>query len=124
MKTVLLILLFFVVLSSGISIFCKEVRYRDPFIPLVGMDRGEEESTIDSSAKDLRPLEPLDIDVQGIVFGKDMRQVIIDGEVYREGDSLRGKDAKVLKINKDGVSVFYSGIVQEETVSRKQEEKK
>jgi hypothetical protein len=45
--------------------------------------------------------------VQGIIWGGIFPQAIVNNTVVKEGDTIAG--ARVIKINKDRVTVFFSG---------------
>lgn len=79
---------------------------RDPFespfelmaVPLVE-EEIEEESTIKQGLSNLK--------VQGMVWGTDMPQVIINDTVLRVGEVIQG--AEILSIRKEGVYVLHEG---------------
>ncbi|MDD5070166.1 MAG: hypothetical protein PHV17_05500 [Candidatus Omnitrophica bacterium] len=51
----------------------------------------------------------LEVSVEGVLWGTDVPMAIIDGEVYKVGDTLLNVDAKVFSIEDNRVSLFYSG---------------
>lgn len=53
------------------------------------------------------PVVPPDITVQALVAGGPFPQVMIDGRIWRVGDTV--KDAIISQINKDGIEVLYKG---------------
>lgn len=68
-------------------------------------------------------VEPPAINIEGALWGSDMPQAIIDGEVYKVGDTLKSVDAKIYKIEKNKVFIFYEGRLFEMKVSSKKEAK-
>ena len=48
-----------------------------------------------------------DFNVEGYVWGSSIPQAIIEGGVYSEGDMVKG--AKIVKIDKTGITLFYNG---------------
>jgi type II secretory pathway component PulC len=64
-------------------------------------------------------IEPLpEINIQGIVWGTDTPQAVIDGEVYRVGDNLKVAGAKITEISKDGVEISYFGNIYKLKIER------
>jgi len=51
----------------------------------------------------------LEIPIQGIVWGTDLPQVIIDGKVYIVGDKIEDYEADILDIKKDKIIVLFQG---------------
>jgi len=47
-----------------------------------------------------------DLQVQGIIWGTDIPQAIINNKVVKVGDTIAG-GVRIVEINKDGVSVFF-----------------
>lgn len=64
---------------------------------------------LEEKAKEEKPLgsSPSHLKVQGMVWGTDRPQVIINGKVLRVGGIIKG--AKILAIRKEGVYVLYKG---------------
>lgn len=50
-----------------------------------------------------------DLSVQGVFWGIRIPQVIINGQVYREKDTIMGKDAEIVEIKENTVSILYQG---------------
>lgn len=63
---------------------------------------------------------PPQISVEGVLWGNDSPQTIIDGDVYKVGDTLKRVDAKVYKIEKNKVFIFYSGRLFEMGINKKE----
>lgn len=61
-----------------------------------------------------------ELNVEGIIWGTGMPQAVIDGEVYRIGDTLKGSPGKIVAINKEGVSVSYLERVYTLKIKKKQ----
>ena len=97
-------------------------RYKDPFEPLLPQEEevkakggGYEEITSEIDTT----LPPMAI--QGILWGGDFLQVIIDGEVYRVGDKLKNIDAEVFRIEKGVVFISYGEKIYKMKVGKKEE---
>jgi type II secretory pathway component PulC len=117
MKKIALIMLLcmaFVNISYGQEATSNE----DPFEQLVPKELTSGTETTSEKTEVQAPA----LTVEGILWGTSMPQVIINGEVYKTGDSLKNMDGKVYKIEKDSVFVFYSGRLFEMSVSKKKEE--
>ena len=75
----------------------SQSKYKDPFEPLLPREikeKGERQEKVTSPIEDSLP----PMVVQGILWGSDSPQVIIDGEVYKSGNKLKNIDAQVFKI--------------------------
>ena len=100
-----------------------------PFVLSAQEDSDPFESTLpktDSSTGPTtpnKPLAPPPITVEGALWDTDSPQAIIDGEVYKVGDTLKNVDGKIYKIEKNTVSVFYEGKLYDIKVSGKKEAK-
>ena len=120
MKAVLCLSVIFHMLQP--AALCLDESYRDPFIPpivekpLPGSGEYSEDTT---TIEDYR--EPLGIVVEGIVWSADSQQVIIDGEVYKKGDTIKSIDAKIIEIDKEGVSILLENTIYNEKVTKKEE---
>ncbi len=105
--------LFFFWFALNLFVFSQEEDFRDPLTSLLPQDESViEEGEIAVEEK----REPLEITLQGVIWNTKMPQVIIDGKVYIEGDTIQGIDGKILKINDGIVSIFYDGAVYEERI--------
>lgn len=76
---------------------------RDPFEPLV--IEKKEEIAKEAPKEVIKPLPPLQ--VQGLLWGGDFPQAIINNKVVKVGDSLG--EVKITAISKEGVTVFFAG---------------
>ncbi len=98
MKLSVKIILLSVFLMLPLGLYA-ESEYKDPFVPLLPIEEvlpmkqgvGEEEG--------------LYVVIEGVLWGTDTPQVIIDGEVYKVGDTLKNEEAKVFKIDKNTVFI-------------------
>ena len=68
-------------------------------------------------------VQPPAISIEGALWDTEMPQAIIDGDVYKVGDTLKNIDAKVYKIEKNRVFIFYEGRLYEMKVTGKKEAK-
>lgn len=59
--------------------------------------------------------------LQGVVWGGDFPQAIIDGEVYKVGDNIKGLNAKIFKIEKNIVFIFYGERIYKLKIKKKGE---
>jgi len=64
----------------------------------------------------------LDVSVEGILWGGSVPQAIINGDVYREGDTLKTLDARILKIQDGVLNILYGGKVFLVTTTKKEEQ--
>jgi len=94
-----------ILVSSGLLSFSySQSEYKDPFEPVLPHEvKAEEEGQEKITSKTEEAL--LSIVVQGILWGGDFPQVIIDGGVYKSGDRLKDVDAQVFKIEKGTVFI-------------------
>lgn len=83
----------------------KAAGLRDPF----------EGPTVKKSGDDERAAEPKvsrvpppDLIVQGLIWGGDIPQAIINNKVVKVGDTIQG--VKIITITKDGVTVLFEGM--------------
>ncbi len=88
--------------------------YRDPFESLL-----PKEVSRGKRFQEVEDLEPLDVVVQGVLWGSPMPQVIIDGDVYKVGDKLNSlQDASVLRITNNVVFITYGDKIHKMTVKK------
>jgi len=117
MKKVFTLILVFLV-SSSLSY--PQSRYKDPFESLLPEKVKEEEKIQEEIIGGTE--EPLpSMAVQGILWGSDLPQVIIDGEVYKVGDRLKDIDAQVFKIEKGVVFISYGEKIYRMEIGKKEE---
>ena len=117
-KMIVVFILMIVVL--GIKVYPQEGYSRDPFLPLIPMEAGEE---IDGEGGIKVTLPPLKL--EGVLWGGNFAQVIIDGQVYKVGDSLKDIEAKVFRIEKNTVFISFKNKIYELTTNKvKKEENK
>jgi len=84
----------------------------DPFEPVIPI----EETTEAQDKYEFRgqkEIQPPEVVIEGVLWGKTIPQAIIDGEVYKKGDTLKSVDAKIVKIEKNIVFISYQGKVFE-----------
>jgi len=63
--------------------------------------------TVSSEVPQPEDITPPSVEIQGIIWGGDVPQAIIDNTVVRPGDTVQG-DIRIISINKEGVAVFYN----------------
>ena len=112
----LFIILFLFISLAESEVFSQKKPYRDPFKPPFIKSTNKVNKEIVTANN--MPKEPLDVTVEGIITSSYLKQAIIDGEVYKVGDTLEDKDAKIVKIDKGVVSIMYNGIMYEEIVKK------
>lgn len=99
--------LFFVMfMAAPVVIFAYE--FEDPFIPMLPKEKPKPIESIVQAAK--RPIIPETINppsviIQGVLWGTDKPMTIIDGRIYQVGETIRGTDAKIHKIDNNQVIV-------------------
>lgn len=107
--------------------------YRDPFEPLLPVEVDEEvqleelraqererekrEEIIEATGKAI-----FSISVEGILWGGDLPQVIIDGEVYKPGDNIKDLDAQIFKIEKSTVFISCGEKIYRVKIGKNKEE--
>ncbi len=65
----------------------------------------------------------LDLEVEGIILSDNLKHAIIDGHLYKEGDIVENKDAKIVKIDKGRIFLMFSGVLYEVPIGKNIEEK-
>jgi hypothetical protein len=96
--------------GPAVAIDVPQVEYtvsnlRDPFEPEPVKEEDDEEED-----KTLLPVPPSPLpylDIQGIVWGSELPQAIINNKVVKIGDVV--EDVRVVDISKKGITVFYNG---------------
>jgi len=117
MKKISILILVSLVFSS---FSYPQSKYKDPFESLLPQEVEDEIVELDVVVSDTdNPLPPMAI--EGILWGGDFLQVIIDGEVYRTGDKLKNIDAQVFKVEKGGVFISYKEKIYRMKVGKKEE---
>ena len=88
--------------------------YRNPFESILPK---EEEKTTEVSQKKAQPLEVV---IQGVLWGSFLPQAIIDNEVYKVGDKLKNvEDAFLLRITNNIVFIVQGDKVHKMLVGKK-----
>lgn len=87
--------------------------YRDPFESVLP----KEEPRAARREPERREL-PDWVVVEGVIWGSERPQVIISGQVYSVGDSIRNLDAAVTEIKKNVVFIAYDDRVFRRTTRR------
>ncbi len=91
--------------------------YKDPFESL--LPKEVDESGAAGKLSGQAELGPPDITIEGILWGTDEPQAIIDGDVYSVGDTLQGVEAKVFKIKENIVFISYGEKIYEMSTKTK-----
>ena len=103
------------------SAFSQDKRYRDPFkAPFKILSNVIARRKVSVNKNVYIHKEPLNVTIDGIVVSDYLKQVIIGGKIYRVGDTIKGKDAKIVNIdpNKGEVSIIYNGMIYKEAVKQ------
>ena len=111
MKKVLF-LLFFVLAVGNVSLLAQAIETKDPFVPLLPEEKHskKKESAYENNMALNIPREELSVNLEGVIWGRNIiPQAIIDGEIYKAGDKIKGTDAVVKEIKENKVSVFFDG---------------
>lgn len=77
---------------------------RDPFQKDIPQERSVKQEAQPSETKQSQPPA---LTVQGLIWGGNFPQAIINNKVVKTGDSIEG--ARILSIDKEGITVFYDG---------------
>ena len=112
-----MIILYFVIISflTAMPSFAED-DYRDPFTPLIHKPvPGDGDSAY---SRDVASFESFDLILEGVMWGEDVRHAIINGDLYKEGDTIKDTDAKIIRIKKDVVSIYYEGVVYERSIEK------
>ena len=102
-KNVVILVLTFLFFTN---ISYPQSQYRDPFGPLLPQ-KEVESMEVDLDAADVIEEAFPSMILQGVVWGGNFPQVIIDGEVYKVGDGVKGLDAQIFKIEENTAFIFY-----------------
>jgi len=84
----------------------------DPFEPLIPIEEAAGDQSGYAFGEE-QEIQPPPVVVEGVLWGRTTPQTIIDGEVYKSGDTLKTVDAKILKIEKNIVFISHKGKVFE-----------
>jgi type II secretory pathway component PulC len=100
-------------IGSAINIWAQQSAKDDPFTSLLpAQEKGGQ--------KNPAAVSPPQVKIEGVLWDSDMPQVIIDGDVYKVGDTLKRVKAKVYKIERNKVFIFYSGRLFEMGIGKKE----
>jgi len=80
----------------------RAAELRDPFISIL-----QKEDLSQANKSPETEIPPPKLDIQGIIWGDGPNRAIVNNKVVTEGDNIEG--AKVIKIDKDGIIILYSG---------------
>ena len=104
-----------------VGVSYPQSQYKNPFGPLLPQEEVVP-TEIDAGAVEEATREPLpSMVLQGVVWGGDFSQAIIDGEVYKVGDKLKGSEAQVFKIEKNVVFIFCGEKIYKLKIEKKGE---
>ena len=110
----MMVKIFFLIIGTLVflaTLYAAEEDYRDPFESLIPMEvEGEQEGLTPEKKEASLP----SLNVQGVLWGTDSPQTIIEGEVYKVGDEIEGvKNAQVFRIEKNTVFISYKNKIYE-----------
>ena len=111
MRTLALVIICFMFLLPLVVV--SQSYYRNPFESLLP----KEEKPVDTAKKKKAP-ETLPVTVEGVLWDSTMPQTIIDGEVYKVGDTLKKVDAKVFRIDKNIVYLTKEDKIYKKAVGK------
>ena len=80
--------------------------YRDPFASLL-LEPLLFEEEVETAEEEKEEVGPPLVTIEGILWGTVKPLAIIDGEVYKAGDKIKDIDAKIFKIEKKAVFIYY-----------------
>lgn len=83
---------------------------KDPFVPSFpapAVEEAAEEAFVGAPPR--AALDTSAFNVTGLVWGTLAPKAIIDGDVYGIGDVIRGKEAKIVQIDKEGILFEFQG---------------
>ena len=115
-KGVFIFLFLFLFLVSGVYI--QDARCKDPFNPLLPPKKIDSLGVPRTEGKVKERAVLPSLKVEGILWGGELPQTIINGEVYEVGDTLKDADAVILKIKKNNVLIFYEKQIYDVEISR------
>lgn len=82
---------------------------RNPFANLLPEKTPPRPATLRDGDFDAENISLDDLIVQGVFWDTKTPQVIINGKVYREKDTIAEKNAEIIEIKKNTVSILYQG---------------
>lgn len=98
--------IFFVIASVSLGVLAEGALSNasqeeiNPFLPKLPQ---EEKVVVEEEPEP----EFLKVAVQGVIWDTDTPQAIIDGEVYKLGEALKGEQGEIVDIDKEGVTIKY-----------------
>jgi type II secretory pathway component PulC len=97
----------FSLLTASLLVFGYE--FEDPFVPMLPKPKiegviQEVDPVVVSLPQEI--IQAPDVNIQGILLGTERPMVIINRGIYKNGDFIKGTDAKIHKIDKDGVTII------------------
>jgi len=104
------ICIFLVMIGIPLLIYSQE---RNPFEPFLPQERREERVQPESVPVSFTPSFELSFAVQGILWGTDNPQAIIDSKVYGVGDRIKGSDAIIQRIEDGIIFIYFQGRIYE-----------
>ena len=112
-----IICLFFLI--SGI-VYSQDTEERDPFGDIFSKLIVDEVIVEELNDINEIPEVPLpEFEIQGVLWGTDKPQTIIEGKVYNIGDKIEEFDLKILKIEDNNVFFLYGEKVYEQKVKKR-----
>ncbi len=115
MKFIIVILVSALLLGPVYS----QTGYKDPFEPLIKEETDEKgRSTKETIIEEPKEL-PASMVVEGVLWGTDKPLAIINGEVYKVGDTIKGVGARIFKIEDNSVYIGYGEKIYKMKVEKK-----
>ncbi|MFH1505128.1 MAG: hypothetical protein ABIH08_07080 [Candidatus Omnitrophota bacterium] len=94
--------------------------YRDPFrSPFQKPIASAQETETEIKEQEQENFNPPPVAIEGILWSTSKPMTIISGEVYEPGAKIKDIDAKVFKIEKKSVSIYYRNKLYEMKIKEK-----
>ncbi|MCK5287955.1 MAG: hypothetical protein KAJ14_11690 [Candidatus Omnitrophica bacterium] len=105
-------------LMVSVIVYSQDKETRNPFEDLFPKRIVEEIKMEESNNDEMSEMTLPEFDIQGILWGTDKPQTIIEGKVYNIGDKIENMDLKILKIEDNNVFFLYGEKVFEKEIGK------